>query len=126
MSASFRTCITLILAVAVLGIQLITVVFDYGNVDFYRKPLSVIWFVLTLVSMVKRSTTGFWANIRQCWPLQLAVPVLIFIVSGVLADIYKPYHPRIPKKVEQNKAPQTDAGGSLSPNLSSLARRGWA
>jgi hypothetical protein len=30
------------------------------------------------------------------------------------------------KQDEANKTPQHDAGASLVPNLSSLARRGWA
>jgi len=87
-----RSGLTLILAVFMTGVELITVTFDGGNVDFYQKPLVIVWFIFTLAAMAPKFRAPLLIFIRRAWWLQALMPVLIYCASILLVGIYKPYN----------------------------------
>jgi len=110
MSITRKIPITAILSVLMLCLELGTVVADGGNVDFYRLPLSILWFVVTVVSMLPNLTGEAWAYIRRKWVLQILMPVPIFFLSSLLTAVYEPHHlGPIQKKRRQNQSVEQTA-----------------
>jgi hypothetical protein len=64
---------------------------DGGNVDFYRCPLSIGWFLLTAYSVCSQNYSSLIAFIRRAWWLQLVMPLVLFALSLGLTDFYMPH-----------------------------------
>lgn len=79
----------MILTVLTTADEVFSTTLDGGNVDFYRKPLSLVWFVVTLLSLIVDSHTRITAFISRAWWLQIVMMILIFICSALLVHVYK-------------------------------------
>lgn len=64
---------------------------DGGNVDFYRWPLPIAWFLLTAYSVCSQNYSSLIAFIRRAWWLQLVMPLVLFALLLGLEGIYQPY-----------------------------------
>jgi hypothetical protein len=83
--------LTLILGVVFVGGSLCFAVADGGNVDFYRRPLSLAWIVITILTTMQPQK-GFRSRFAQAWWVQPIAPVLLFFVSVAFVHLYEPFH----------------------------------
>jgi len=63
---------------------------DGGNIDFYWKPLLLIWLALTASSFVIKRENKSFIFIRKAWWIQIVMPIVLFFISCGLEVIYKP------------------------------------
>jgi len=64
---------------------------DGGNVDFYWKPMTAAWLVVTVLSFIPKMKNPFFAFVQRAWWLQIVVPVVLHYLSYRLVSVYEPY-----------------------------------
>jgi len=82
--------LTLILGVVFVGGSLCLAVGDGGNVDFYRRPLSFAWILVTILTTIQ-PRKRFRSILSQAWWVQPIVPFVLFFISVGLVDVYMPF-----------------------------------
>jgi hypothetical protein len=81
---------TLILGLVLTGASLVFAVADGGNIDFYRRPLSIAWLVVTILTTT-RPQSGIRDIIARAWWIQPFAPIVIFALSVACVNAYEPF-----------------------------------
>ena len=83
--------LTLLLCVVFVGGSLCLAAADGGNIDFYRRPLSIAWIVFTTLTTIQPQKR-FRSIFSQAWWVQPLVPIILLFISSELVHVYMPFH----------------------------------